>query len=167
MTESTSTASAPSSTAEPAPTSVDDTLRLHRREVRRQVVAPFLAAVLFVAALVALLIVPYDAQAPLRARAVSSLLFSVLLLCPAIIVLFGVYMLLVGAVYGMSRLHSSALPPLQRLEKAAGAARQRVSGWAGRLNQQAIRWGALAAPLEAIFTQLETLFKETNRDPKE
>jgi Na+-transporting methylmalonyl-CoA/oxaloacetate decarboxylase gamma subunit len=98
---------------------------------------------------------------------VSSLLVSVLLLCPAIVVLFAIYMLLVAAVYGMSRLHGSALPPLQRLEKAAGMARQRVNGWAGRLNQQAIRWGALAAPLESLFTQLEALFKETNRDPNE
>ncbi len=166
MTETTSAATS-SSTAEPAPASAEDTLRLHRREVRRQIAGPLLAAVLFVAALVALLIVPFDADAPLRARAVSSLLVSVLLLCPAIVVLFAIYMLLVAAVYGMSRLHGSALPPLQRLEKAAGMARQRVNGWAGRLNQQAIRWGALAAPLESLFTQLEALFKETNRDPNE
>lgn len=142
----------------------EDGRTIHRRETRWQIWLPFSLVALLMLGLFLVLFLPQDANAGYRAEAVANVFVTLFVLCPGVVVLFGLYILVVACVAGVAKLHDKALPPLQRLEQLAASARTRVSTWTTRANHSGVRFGALLAPLETMFHELEKFAKETRDD---
>lgn len=146
------------------PPTHEEGISIHRRETRWQIWLPFALLALLMLILLFVLVLPQDVNTRFRAEAVANIFVTVFLICPGILLLFGIYVLMVAGVVGVNRLHDGVLPPLQRLERLSGQARAKVNGWAMRANQSAVHLGAVLAPLETLFDHLEKFTKESNDD---
>ncbi|MCU0511768.1 MAG: hypothetical protein MUE40_04265 [Anaerolineae bacterium] len=135
----------------PVPDLHEDGRTIHRRETRRQIWLPAGAALLLVLLLGTVPALLSDPLARLRVAVIADVLFTVMILCPAVLCLFLLYVLVVAAIYGMWLLQRLAGTPLQRLEKATATLAQRVAGWTGRINQQVIGLNERFAALTWLF----------------
>lgn len=124
-----------------------NSLRVHRREVRRQIILPFAGGVLLIVALV--VVAALQGRTP--TSGVSTTMLTVLILCPLALCLLPVYLLLVMAVYGMNRAHSGIARPLRRAEAASLALRERTVSISDRLARQSINLNARFAPLDKLL----------------
>ena len=120
---------------------------LHRRETRRQMILPFALAVMLVLAMFGVAALLDGPEGMPRVSIISNFLVSILIICPAIICLFPIYLLIVAAIYGANRLHDRTRSPLERLEKLAGDSADRLEGLTASVSKRAISWNASLAPI--------------------
>jgi high-affinity K+ transport system ATPase subunit B len=113
-----------------------------RRDVRLKIVLPFMLALLGV-----LLLTIVAAVAP-RTSTTADILMMVLLLCPWLLILFGAFIGLVAAVYGMGRVNSLVVKPLDSAGDLTFMARDKVSTVANAAATKSVELSARTAPLE-------------------
>jgi hypothetical protein len=124
-----------------------NSLRKHRRAVRREILLPFAGGILLIVVLV--MIAALQGETP--TSGVSTTLLTVLILCPLALCLLPVYLLLVMAVVGMNRAHDGVARPLRRLENWTLALRERATSASDRLARESINWSARFAPLDKLL----------------
>jgi hypothetical protein len=73
---------------------------------------------------------------------------TVLLLCPALLCLFPLYVLLVAAVYGAGKAYAVASRPLAQLEQLSTRIRERTQRTGEQVARQTINASAQIAPLQ-------------------
>jgi hypothetical protein len=118
---------------------IERTIRSTRRW---RIIAPFVIGFM---TLVGLVIVA--ALVP-RTNLTANVLLTVFIVCPFVIVLFGFFMLLTAAVYGMGRLNETVSRPLAKVETFSAMMSDRVGQVAGEVNRQAVNLGVRTAPIE-------------------
>lgn len=107
----------------------------HRRQTRLLIVLPFLLGVLLIIALaVVALALPDDRQTSL----IADFLMIIVLLCPAVICLFPLYILMVVGAVGMSSVHRAAQKPLDRLNDLSEALYRRVDSASQQVAEKTI-----------------------------
>lgn len=121
--------------------------RLHRRAVRREILLPFAGGVILIVALV--VIAALQGETP--TSGVSTTMLTVLMLCPLALCLLPIYLLLVFAVVGMNRAHDGIARPLRSLENLSLRLRERTLSASDRLARVSINWSARFAPLDRLL----------------
>ncbi len=127
-----------------------DSAKAHRRAVRREIVLPFIGGLILIVVLV--LIAAIAGQT--TTAGVSTTLLTVLILIPMAICLFPVYIVLVLAIYGMSRAHDGIAKPLRQLENLSLQLRERTASVSERAAQMTISVNARLAPLDKLVFSL-------------
>jgi di/tricarboxylate transporter len=149
-------------TTPPKPTARQTGKQLHRRETRLQIYVPFGLAFLVLVAIVLVLVLPQDGMAHLRASAIANFFVTLFMLCPCVLVLFGIYVLVVAMVYGVNKLHDSAEKPLTRLENLTHEMKTRVEKTSQTVNQKAI---SASASIEPLMKALR-IFEDSDKEEK-
>ena len=121
--------------------------RIHRRAVRREIILPFAGGIVLVVALV--VIAAFKGETP--TSGVSTTLLTVLMLCPMALCLLPIYLVLVMAVAGMNRAHDGITRPLKRAESASLAMRERAVSLSDRAARVSINLNARFAPLDRLL----------------
>jgi hypothetical protein len=124
--------------------------KIHRRAVRREIVLPFAGGILLIVVLV--VIAALQGETPISG--VSTTMLTVLILCPLALCLLPIYLLLVFAVVGMNRAHDGIARPLRSLENLSLTLRERTTSASDRLARTTINWSARFAPLDKLVFSL-------------
>jgi hypothetical protein len=107
----------------------------HRRQTRLLIVLPFALGVLLIIALAVIaLALPDDRQTSL----IADFLMTIVMLCPAVICLFPLYILMVIAAVGMSSVHRAAQKPLDRLNDLSESLYRRVDSASQQVAEKTI-----------------------------
>lgn len=113
--------------------------RIHRAEVRRQILLPIGLAFLFIGVLVGfVLLLPLRGQVSI----VSDVVMSWVMLCPAAICLFPLALLMLYAVAGMGSANKAAVKPLHRVHDLSDTAANKVVTVTDDINQRTLRVSA-------------------------
>jgi hypothetical protein len=122
-----------------------DANRKHRREVRLYIALPFVFGVVLLLGAVGL-----AAALPLRVQisAVSDFLVTILVLCPAAVCLFPLYIALVVMAFSMSGLHDNTSRWLGKTVNWSQKLYEQVDRQGERLSQRMIGLSVRIAPLE-------------------
>jgi hypothetical protein len=124
-----------------------DSLKVHRRQVRGQIVLPFLGGLLLIVGLVVVMVLL--GRTP--TSAVANTLLTILILCPLALCLLPLYLVLALAVAGMSSAHSGIGRPLRRLENLSLTVRDRTYSITDRVARTSINLNARFAPLDKLI----------------
>jgi hypothetical protein len=135
----------------PEQQSLEETRRNRRRQVRREIVLPVAGGFIL---LLGVVLIAWRLPTPQHTAFVSNLLLTLLILCPAVICLFPVYLLLVFAIYGMGRANQSIYRPLSRLEALTHRMSARTDAAAEQIAQRTIGLSSRFARLEHIVLKL-------------
>lgn len=139
---------------------IEATRRIRRAQVRKEIVLPFLGGVL-----VLIVIVVIAAFLPSRGHTsfVADFLLTLLILCPAVICMFPIYMLMVFAVYGMGRVNKGIYRPLSAAEGLTNRMKARTETVANTVAERTINVSAQFARLEQTVLKLA----EPDKKPEE
>ncbi len=130
--------------------SKQDSITLHRRAVRREILLPFIGGLILVVVL--LLIAAIAGQVP--TSAVSTTLLTVLILIPMAICLLPIYIVLVLAIFGMNRAHHGIAKPLRQLQLLSIKLRHRSESLSEQAARASISVNARFAPLDKLVFSL-------------
>lgn len=134
----------------------------HRRETRRWLLLPMILLALFIlAGVVLVVLLARGAQGGAQVSIVADLLLSVLMLCPLVLCMLPVTILLIGAVFGMNRVHSAAASPLRRLEDLSETLTQRTRSASATINQKTLD---TSARLGFVYRLLGTFGEASNEE---
>lgn len=134
-----------------------------RRSARKAIYKPFAMAVLIMVVVTLLMLfMPKTQQTAL----VADMLLTTLILCPAALILFVLYMAMVFLVIGMGRLNGAVYGPLARLEAMTAALSVRVERLSARVDGSMIglneRFARVEKTVEALINR--TLTEDQSRD---
>jgi hypothetical protein len=119
----------------------------HRRDTWLYIFLPlFFGGVLVFVLLVLVLLLPKRAQVSL----VADLMLTVCVLCPTVICLFPIYLLLIVAAFGMSKLHHTGAKQLVRLETMSRELVDKTQETTDRMNRISVSLNGAAAPLNRL-----------------
>lgn len=125
----------------------------HRRETLRLVMLPMiLVLIAVIACLVGVLLLPRRAQVSV----VSDVMFTVLMLCPAVLCVLPITILTISAIFAMNRAHDAASGPLRRLEDMSARLAERAESSTDALNRQTIGISARLGFLYRLMSNLES-----------
>ncbi|MFQ3565665.1 MAG: hypothetical protein SNJ59_01585 [Aggregatilineales bacterium] len=130
----------------------------HRRQTRRGIWLPFLAGILL------LFILMIIAVLSPRPGVMADFLLTTLLLCPALLCLFPIYVGMVALVGGMGRLNQLARRPLYTLDEKSGELVERVYSASDAIARRTINISARLSPFEKWAMRLFNTSEERNRE---
>lgn len=123
--------------------------RLQRNLVWLSIRAPFLLVLLMMLAGVAVvLMLPMPEQVAL----VTDAMLILLVLCPAVMLMFALLICVLALVVQMRRWGGRARSPLRRLEALTASAHQRVDGWLSGVDGHVLDWAVRLEPLRSLLT---------------
>lgn len=135
--------------------------RLQRRRLWLSIRAPFLLALLMVlAGVAAVLMLP----APEQVALVTDAMLILLVLCPAVVLMFALLICALALVLQMRRWGARARSPLRRLEAWTASAHQRVDGWLSRVDGQVLDWAVRLEPLRSLLTLFDAPPQESENE---
>ncbi|MGB1287326.1 MAG: hypothetical protein ACPG7F_12380 [Aggregatilineales bacterium] len=143
---------------------------LHQRDTRHRIILPFLLAWLLIIGIVMIAATMNDPLARTRVSLIADFMILILVMCPAMLTLFVIYMLIIVMNYGMLKLHRATGTPLQRLENLTEKMAERVNNITGKANQQAMNLGTRFAPIAhflSVFEDFDPDNENNNTDLKE
>jgi hypothetical protein len=108
---------------------------VHRRETIRYILLPMagLVILILVGATISLLL-----PGRLQVSLIADWLLTILFLCPLALCLFPICILMVAAIVGMNKAHTSITNPLRRLESLSQTIKDRVSKTADTVNHKTV-----------------------------
>jgi hypothetical protein len=124
-----------------------DSLKVHRREVRGQIILPFLGGLLLIIGLVVIMVLL--GRTP--TSAVANTLLTILILCPLALCLLPIYLLLAVAVAGVNSAHGSLGKPLHRLEDLSITVRDRTYEVTDQIARASINLNTRFAALDKLI----------------
>lgn len=128
--------------------SYQDLEKLQRRRIWLNIVLPFALALIVVAAFIG---VALSLRSPAQVSILSNSLMTLLVLCPAVIVMFPLFVLSFALVALMSRWRGRTRSPLRRMETWTAALEENVEGWLGRIDGQVLNWAVRLAPVQQLL----------------
>lgn len=120
---------------------------IHRREWLRQILLPFLGAVLLIAGIFLLVGLQNQPIWRIRAQAIGDFLYSTLCLFPVVMCLFPLYVLVLFGIYGMNALQRGTETPLRKLELKANAAADWVEAYSNRVREKTVSYSEKITPV--------------------
>ncbi len=124
----------------------------HRRETLLLVILPLLLVLLLIiACVVGVLLLPRRDQVSI----VSDVMFTLLMLCPAVVCILPVTIGVIAAVFAMNRAHDKAAGPLRRLEDLSLKLAQRADSSTDTINRRTIDFSARLGFLYRWMSVLE------------
>lgn len=140
--------------------------QIHRRDVRRLIVFPFVLATALAFALIVFALAIFGESREVGMRALSHILTTLFLICPLLICQFGVLMVVVMVVYGMNKAHHGTQKPLERLEQWTEKWAARTKYATDNANQRIISWSSRIEPILSLmrFFDANTESPKENRD---
>lgn len=130
---------------------IEATRRTRRRQVRKEIILPIFGGFLLLIAIVVI-----AALLPSRGHTsfVADFLLTLLILCPAVICVFPIYMLIVFAVYGMGRVNRGIYRPLSAAEGLTNRLKTRTEHVADSVAQRTINLSSQVARLESVVLKI-------------
>ncbi|NDJ61495.1 MAG: hypothetical protein GYB67_10235 [Chloroflexi bacterium] len=126
----------------------EDALDAHRRLTRRDIYGPLYRGLALIGGLtvIALLVIlTVGRQSP-----IADILSIVLLLCPAAICLFPLYLALVLGAYGVNRAHDGMIRPLRGLERLSDGLLARAQHLSHSLARASINFNTRTAVVDRV-----------------
>ena len=136
--------------------------KLHRRAVRLEILLPFVGGLLLIVVLV--VIAAVAGKTP--TSGVANTMLTVLILCPMALCLLPIYLLLVVAVFGMSRVYNLIATPLRQLQELSLKLRDRTYSLSDRAARTSINLNARFAPLDKLIFSVFDRPKPNEEDPE-
>jgi hypothetical protein len=109
---------------------------------RKKILLPFVIGLVAILALTAIAVL-----SP-RSDVTANVLMIVLMLCPAFICLFPLYILMVAGIYGMARAQGMVHKPLERATQLTAAARDKTQSTSDQVTRSTVNWSSKIAPIE-------------------
>jgi hypothetical protein len=126
----------------------------HRRETILYLIVPMIGVGMIVLGGGAIaLLLPRRAQVSI----LSDWMLIVMVLCPAVLCLFGVCIALIVAVAGMNRLHDAATKPLDRLETLSTTLTEKTTQATDAVAQQTVNVSARFAFIDRLLNMFDEL----------
>ncbi len=123
--------------------------RLQSRLVWLGIRVPFLLTLLMMlAGVAAVLMLP----APEQVALVADAMLILLVLCPAVVLLFALLIGALALIVLLRRWGTRARSPLRRLEALTASAHQRVDGWLSGVDGHVLDWVVRLEPLRSLLT---------------
>jgi hypothetical protein len=133
----------------------------HRRETWLWLVLPMALLILLIAAAVAIVVfVPRDLRES-QTSIIADLMFSVLMLCPAMVCMLPVTILALGAVIGFSRVHGMMARPLRIVQDYSASMTSKTKSATDMVNQKTID---VSSRLGFIDKHLETFEQKPHQE---
>lgn len=125
---------------------------LHRREITTQIILPLVGGSLFILLLFvgALLL-----QRRLQVSLVSDLMMTCLVLCPAVICLFPLYVVMMVMAFAMGKVSDAVAKPLYRMENWSKSLAHTATNVTDTINHKTIDLSAKLAPVEKILSAFD------------
>jgi len=136
--------------------------KLHRRAVRLEILLPFVGGLLLIIVLV--VIAAVAGKTP--TSGVANTMLTVLILCPMALCLLPIYLLLVVAVFGMSRVYNLIAKPLRQLQELSLKLRDRTYSLSDQAARTSINLNARFAPLDKLIFSVFDRPKPNEEDPE-
>jgi hypothetical protein len=133
----------------------------HRRQTLVQIILPLALVLLLIIGLLAAALLWLLPRRP-QVSILADVMFTVLMLCPAVLCVLPITIGLVSAVFAMNRAHDSAARPLRRLEALSVRLTQRAESTADTINRKTIETSARMGGVYKVLGVLED--NEDNED---
>lgn len=135
--------------------------RLQNRLMWLSIRVPFLLVLLVMfAGVAAALMLP----APEQVALVADAMLIILVLCPAVVLLFALLIVALALVVLMRRWATRARSPLRRLEALTASAHQRVDGWLSGVDGHVLDWAVRLEPLRSLLTLFDAPPQESENE---
>ncbi len=135
--------------------------RLQNRLMWLSIRVPFLLALLVMfAGVAAALMLP----APEQVALVADAMLIILVLCPAVVLLFALLIVALALGVLMRRWATRARSPLRRLEALTASAHQRVDGWLSGVDGHVLDWAVRLEPLRSLLTLFDAPPQESENE---
>ncbi len=135
--------------------------RSQRRRHWLSIWLPFLfVLLLMLAGLAAVLMLP----APEQVALVTDTMLTVLVLCPAVVLMLALLIVALAMVAGMRRWSARARSPLRRLEALTATTSQRVDAWLGGADSLVLAWAVRIAPVRSLLSLFDAPPQENEEE---
>jgi hypothetical protein len=125
--------------------------RIHRRQVRRQIVLPLLGGFLLLVLLMVAVLVPPLLPQPIHVATLSNLLLILFMLLPTFFCLFGFYIILLYAVMGLGIFNRASARQLRRLNRLTETVTDQTVKVTTAVDKQALEARVKLAGVEAAI----------------
>lgn len=126
-----------------------ESVKQHRKAVRRQIYGPMLLVIIVLLAVMLATLLPLKWS---QIGIVSNVLVMCMALCPMVLCLFLVYVALVFAVVGMGKTHGASSRQLRRVQQMTRKMSARMASLGERLGKMSIGFSARLAFLDRLFS---------------
>lgn len=138
---------------------------LHQSETHRQIYLPFIVGLILILIAVLSIILVGDSVWRTRASAIADWIYSALCLFPLLLCFLPLYLILMIAIYGLTRLHAGTERPLQKLENASAKLAERINVAMNYINEKTIAFNTATAPLDDLLSGFDMPSDEEELDP--
>ncbi len=128
---------------------------LERAQGRRLWLSVLLPFAFVLAVAVAFVGVALSLKSPAQVAIMSNSLLTVLLLCPAVVIMFPLTLLSFALVALASRWWSKSRSPLRRLEAWTALMEKNVESWLGQVDKRVLDWTVRLAPVREMMMAFE------------
>lgn len=136
--------------------------RAQRRRIWLSVVLPFTLALVLVVVFIG---VALSLRSPAQVSILSDSLFTLLVLCPSVVVMFPVVILGIALAALMSRWSDRTRSPLRRMELWTAMMEENVEDWLGQVDGQVLNWAVRLAPVRQLLGAFDSMADaETDED---